>query len=173
MIFAVHGALWLTTRTEGELQARAGRLATSLWLAEAVVAVVFLAMTWFSTRLWQHVLAKPVLLVLPLLAVAGLLLTRIFAAKGAWWKAWFASSALILGAVLFGVAGLFPDLLPSSLDPAASVTAFNAASSPLTLKIMLGVVLCFLPVVIGYQLWVYLAFRDTVTAESIERGPAY
>ncbi len=53
------------------------------------------------------------------------------------------------------------------------MTAFNAASSPLTLKIMLGVVLCFLPVVIGYQLWVYLAFRDTVTAESIERGPAY
>lgn len=173
VIFAVHGALWLATRTEGELQARAGRMATALWLAEAVLAVAFLAMTWFSTRLWQHVLAKPALLVLPLLAVAGLLLTRLFAAQGAWWKAWFASSALILGAVLFGVAGLFPDLLPSSLDPAASVTAFNAASSPLTLKIMLGVVLCFLPVVIGYQLWVYLTFRDAVTAESIARGPSY
>jgi cytochrome d ubiquinol oxidase subunit II len=130
-------------------------------------------MTWFSTRLWQNVLAKPLLLILPLLAVAGLLSLRVFAAKGAWWKAWFASSALILGAVLFGVAGLFPNLLPSSLDPAASVTAFNAASSPLTLKIMLGVVLCFLPVVIGYQLWVFLKFRDTLTADSIARGPAY
>ncbi|HJW72497.1 MAG TPA: cytochrome d ubiquinol oxidase subunit II [Geothrix sp.] len=173
LIFAVHGALWLTTRTEGELQARAGRMATSLWWVEAAVAVAFLALTWFSTRLWQNVLAKPLLLILPLVAVAGLLLLRVFAAKGAWWKAWFASSALILGAVLFGVAGLFPNLLPSSLDPAASVTAFNAASSPLTLKIMLGVVLCFLPVVIGYQLWVYLTFRDTVNAESISRGPAY
>ncbi len=173
VIFAVHGALWLATRTEGELQARAGRFATGLWLVEAVVAVLFLGMTWFDTRLWQNVLAKPVLLALPIVAVAGLLLTRVFAAKGAWWKAWFASSALILGAVLFGVAGLFPALLPSSLDPAASVTAFNAASSPLTLKIMLGVVLCFLPVVIGYQLWVYLTFRDTLTAESIRKGPAY
>lgn len=173
LIFAVHGALWLATRTEGELQARAGRTATSLWLAEAAAAVLFLGMTWFSTRLWQNVLARPVLLALPLLAVAGLLLTRVFAAKGAWWKAWFASSALILGAVLFGVAGLFPSLLPSSLDPAASVTAFNAASSALTLKIMLGVVLCFLPVVIGYQLWVYLTFRDTLTAESLKRGNAY
>jgi cytochrome d ubiquinol oxidase subunit II len=53
------------------------------------------------------------------------------------------------------------------------VTAFNAASSPLTLKITLGVVLCFLPVVIGYQLWVFLRFRDTLTADSISRGPAY
>ena len=173
LIFAVHGALWLATRTEGELQARAGRTATSLWLVEAVAAVLFLGMTWFSTRLWQNVLAKPVLLALPLLAVAGLLLTRVFAAKGAWWKAWFASSALILGAVLFGVAGLFPNLLPSSLDPAASVTAFNAASSPLTLKIMLGVVLCFLPVVIGYQSWVYVKFRDVLTAKSLEDPAAY
>ena len=53
------------------------------------------------------------------------------------------------------------------------MTAFNSASSPLTLKIMLGVVLCFLPVVIGYQIWVYLTFRDTVTAESLKRGNAY
>jgi cytochrome d ubiquinol oxidase subunit II len=166
LIFAVHGALWLTTRTEGELQARAGRMATSLWWVEAVLAVAFLILTWFRTQLWQNVLAKPLLLVLPLLAVAGLLALRAFAAKGAWWKAWFAAE-------LFGVAGLFPNLLPSSLDPAASVTAFNAASSPLTLKIMLGVVLCFLPVVIGYQLWVYLKFRDTLNAESIQKGPAY
>jgi cytochrome d ubiquinol oxidase subunit II len=53
------------------------------------------------------------------------------------------------------------------------MTAFNSASSPLTLKIMLGVVACFLPLVIGYQLWVFLTFRDTVTEASVERGPAY
>jgi len=173
LIFAVHGLLWLATRTEGVFQGRAASLANRLWLAEAAMAVVFLVMTWFSTRLWQNVLARPFLLVLPLLAVAGLFGARFFAGRGQWWKAWFASSALILGVVLFGVAGLFPDLLPSSLDPAASMTAFNASSSPLTLKIMLGVVLCFLPVVIGYQTWVYLKFRDTITPESIAKGPAY
>ena len=173
LVFAVHGLLWLATRSEGELKARTGAMARRLWLAEAVLAVVFLVMTWFSTRLWQHVLARPYLLPLPLLAVAGLLAARAFMAQGAWWKAWFASSVLILGTVGFGVAGLFPDLLPSSLDPAASLTAFNSASSPLTLKIMLGVVVCFLPVVIGYQLWVFLTFRDTVTEASVSRGPAY
>jgi cytochrome d ubiquinol oxidase subunit II len=173
LIFAVHGLLWLATRTEGALQDRAAAMANRLWLAEAAMAVVFLVMTWFSTPLWQNVLAKPALLVLPLLAVAGLFGARLFAGRGQWWKAWFASSALILGAVLFGVAGLFPNLLPSSLDPAASMTAFNSSSSPLTLEIMLGVVLCFLPVVIGYQSWVYVKFRDVVNAKSMEDGPAY
>lgn len=173
LIFAVHGLLWLATRTEGELRDRASRLATRLWLGEALLAVGFLVMTWFSTRLWQNVIARPVLLLLPASAVVGLFGIRIFAGLGQWWKAWFASSALILGTVLYGVAGLYPDLLPSSLDPNASMTAFNAASSPLTLKIMLGVVLCFLPVVIGYQLWVYLRFRDVITGETIQDGSSY
>jgi len=173
LIFAVHGLLWLATRTEGAILDRAATLAKRLWLDEAALAVVFLVMTWFSTPLWQNVLAKPYLLPLPLLAVAGLLAARIYLGRGAWWKAWFSSSALILGTTLFGVAGLFPNLLPSSLDPAASMTAFNSASSPLTLKIMLAVVLCFLPVVIGYQLWVFLTFRDPVNAASIHEGPAY
>jgi cytochrome bd ubiquinol oxidase subunit II len=171
--FMLHGANWLATRTEGELRARAERAAKLLWPVVVVLAVGFLAFSWFATPLWRNVLAKPVLLALPLLAVGGLLATRIFAAKGAPWRAWFGSAALILGAVLFGVAGLYPDLLPSTLDPAASITAANAASSPLTLEIMLGVVACFLPVVIGYQLWAYRKFRDVLTEESLRDGMFY
>jgi len=173
LLFAVHGALWLTTRTEGELRERAIRYAKILWIPLAAIAVVFLVMTGFSTPLWTNVLAKPYLLALPVTAVAGLFASRIFLGRGSYWRAWFASSALILGAVLFGVAGLFPNLLPSSLDPAASRTVFNSSSSPLTLSIMLGVVLCFLPVVIGYQLWVHLKFKDCIDARAIEEGPSY
>lgn len=173
LLFAVHGAIWLATRSDGDLHARAVRTAKALYIPAALMAVVFLAMTWFSTRLWQNLLAAPHLLVLPLLAVAGLLGVRIFLAKRAYWKAWFSSALLIVGAVLFGVAGLFPNLLPSSLDPVASMTAFNSASSHLTLWIMFGVVICFLPVVIGYQVWVHAKFRDTVTAKSVLEGPSY
>jgi cytochrome d ubiquinol oxidase subunit II len=53
------------------------------------------------------------------------------------------------------------------------VTVQNSASSTLTLEIMLGVVLAFLPVVIAYQTWVYIRFGGAVTKESIEDGPAY
>lgn len=173
LVFTVHGALWLAIKAEGDLQARAGATAKALWWPLAAVAVAFLVATWFATPLWQNILAKPYLLPVPLVAVAGLVLTLVFARAGAWWKAWFASSATILGTVLFGVAGMFPCLLRSSLDPAFSVTTSNSASSPLTLAIMLGVVLCFLPVVIGYQFWVYRTFRGPVTNDDLDSQHSY
>jgi cytochrome bd ubiquinol oxidase subunit II len=162
LLFLVHGALWLLTRSEGDLQRRTAKAAGSLWLALAIVAVFFLVYTWFRTSLWQNVLARPLLLILPLLSVAGLLLTRVFLARAAWWKAWFASSATIVGCTLFGVAGLYPALLPSSLDPAFSRTAFNTQSSPLTLAIMLGVALVMVPIVLIYQGWVYYRFSGPI-----------
>jgi cytochrome d ubiquinol oxidase subunit II len=165
MLFLVHGAIWLAIKSDGELQARAARAACVLWPVLVIVAGSFLAASWFATPLYHNYVAAPVLWIVPLLAVAGLLLTRVFLAGSRYWRAWFASSAAILGATLFGVAGLFPNLLPSRLDPAATLTAFNAASSTLTLKIMLGVALCMVPVVIAYQAWVYVAFRERVPFE--------
>ncbi len=172
-LFALHGANWLATRSQGELRARTDRAAKILWPAAAVLAAAFLVATGFATPLWSNVLARPYLLLLPALALAGLVLTRVFAARGAPWRAWFSSGALILGSTLFGVAGRYPELLPSSLDPAASITAFNSASSPLTLKIMLGVVLVFLPLVIGYQAWVYHKFRDVLDEKSLDPESSY
>jgi cytochrome d ubiquinol oxidase subunit II len=173
LLFAVHGALWLAIRSEADLRRRAARAVKLLWVPLVVVAVAFLALTWHATMLWQNVLDKPALLVLPLLAVAGLLLTRVFVAADAWWKAWASSAATIGGATLFGVAGLFPALLPSSLDAAYSRTAFNTASTPLTLKIMLGVALVMVPIVIAYQAWAYTRFSGPVTAEELASEQAY
>ena len=102
-----------------------------------------------------------------LVAAPGLLLTRIFLATGGCWKAWFASCVTIVGCTLFGVVGLYPNMLPSSLDPAYNLTVQNSASTPLTLKIMLVVVLIFVPIVIAYQVWVYVLFKDKVTKEDI------
>jgi cytochrome d ubiquinol oxidase subunit II len=105
--------------------------------------------------------------------VAGLVLTRVYIAGARWWHAWGASAATIVGATLFGVAGLFPALLPSSMDEAFSRTAFNTASTPLTPKIMLGVALVMVPIVIGYQSWVYRRFSDPVTKEELAGDHAY
>ncbi|MGO9414173.1 MAG: cytochrome d ubiquinol oxidase subunit II, partial [Syntrophobacteraceae bacterium] len=81
--------------------------------------------------------------------------------QGQWLKAWFCSAVFIIMVTLFGVAGMYPNLLISSIDPAFSLTAFNSSSSPLTLKIMLGVALVFVPIVIAYQIWVYRFFGMT------------
>ena len=99
--------------------------------------------------------------------VLALLMNRVFMAKENWWKAWFASALTIIGATFFGVAGLFPNLLPSSMDPAYSLTVYNSSSSPLTLKIMLGVALFFVPIVILYQIWAYVFFKGKVKEKEL------
>ena len=76
--------------------------------------------------------------------------------KGRKWRYFF------LGLTFFGVFGMYPGIILSSIDPAYSITVFNGASSPLTLKIMLGVTLCAVPVVILYQAWVFWTFREKV-----------
>ena len=167
LLFGVHGSLWLFVRSEGALQERARKMAAGLWNALLVVAVTFLIHTWFATRLWQNVLDKPVLLTLPLLAVAGLLATRYCVARKQPWPAWFASSLTIVATTLFGVAGLYPALLPSCLDPAFTRTAFNSQSSELTLSLMLGVAGVMVPIVIIYQAWVYYHFSEPVTLSAL------
>jgi len=173
LLFLVHGALWLAIKAEAPLEERAGKAAGGVWWVLLVVAVVFLGATWFATGLYKNYLAYPALLLIPLITVVALLATRVLVSKKKWWKAWFASSLTIVGATLFGVVGLYPNLFPSSLNPAYSLTIFNSASSPLTLKIMLGVALVFVPIVLIYQIWGYYLFKDKVTAEDLASDEAY
>lgn len=163
VMFMYHGAIWLTVKTHGDLEQRAASVAGKLWLPLVVLAVAFLIYTAFATNLYANYLAYPFLWILPLLAVAGLLLSRFSLSSP--WKAWALSSLMVVACTLFGVAGLFPNLLPSSIDPAASMTAFNSSSSPLTLKIMLGVALVMVPIVIIYQALVYKMFSHKITDE--------
>jgi len=167
MLFLVHGAIWQAVKAEGDLQQRSVSAAKKLWPVLLLVAVIFLVATKFSTELWNNYLENPVLLVLPLVPVVGLILTRLFLARESCWTAWFTSCLTIVGCTLFGVVGLYPNMLPSSLDPAYNLTVQNSASTPVTLKIMLVVALIFVPIVIAYQVWVYVLFKDKVTKEDL------
>jgi cytochrome d ubiquinol oxidase subunit II len=173
VLFMLHGSLWLAIKTEGELQVRGVAMATKLWHAVVFVAVVFLIATVFHTKLYNNYIRIPQLWLIPLLAVAALVLTRGFIAHAAYWKAWFTSSLTIVTVVLFGVVGLYPSLLPSSLNPAYSLTIHNSASSPLTLKIMLAVALIFVPIIIAYQTGVYILFRHKVREEDLAYDEAH
>lgn len=173
LLFVQHGLLWLAIKTSGALYDRTARVLPTIWVVLLVVAVIFLVHTWFATSLYKNYLASPVLFLIPLATVVALLAVRIFISKAEWWTAWFASGLVILTATLFGVVGLYPNLFPSSIDPAAGLTAFNSSSSPLTLKIMLAVALIFVPLVIAYQTWAYYLFRDKVTDEMLESEEAY
>lgn len=167
LLFTVHGALWLSVKTVGDLSARAKGIADKTWPALLVVAVAFLAYTKVATKLFDNYLANPALFVVPLLAVAALVGIRLFSAKGATLAAFASSCVTVLAVVATGVVGLFPNLIPSSIDPAYSLTIFNSSSSPYTLKIMTVVAFIFVPIVIAYKIWVYRIFRAPVTEAEV------
>jgi len=166
-LFLVHGALWLSIKTVGEPARRAASLAIPLWVILLLVAVLFLAHTAFATSLYANYLHHPGWIAIPALAVAALLVMGILILKGRHAGAFFASCGLIVMVVLTGVVGLYPNLIPSSLNPLYSLTITNSSSSLYTLKIMTVVAFIFVPMVIGYQIWVYRVFRDKVTEQDI------
>jgi cytochrome bd ubiquinol oxidase subunit II len=166
-LFLQHGALYLSVKTAGVMSTRAAKTAKALWPVVLVVAVGFLAYTPFATKLLGNYLNTPALFVAPVLAVAALVGIRVFSEQGKPFHAFFASCALILLVVGTGVIGLFPNLIPSSLDPAASLTIYNSSSSQYTLAIMTAVAFIFVPIVIAYKIWVYRIFRARVTVDQV------
>jgi cytochrome d ubiquinol oxidase subunit II len=173
LMFTLHGALWLALKAEGELHTKAVAAAVGLWPLVLLVAVAFLVLTAFYTKLYVNYLQYPLLFAAPLLAVAGLLASRRFLGQGKLLLAWAGNGVFIIGVTFFGVLGMFPGIVISNMNPEWSVTAFNGSSSLLTLSIMLGVVLVFVPLVIIYQFWMYKTFAGPVTDEQLRSEHSY
>lgn len=117
----------------------------------------------YSAHSWM--LAAPLFgLVGPLVALAGLSSWRDGMA--------FAGSSMAAAGIIATVGlSMFPFILPSAIDPASSLTVWNASSSHLTLFIMLVVVLIFLPIVLAYTTWAYRVMFGRVGAEEVRLNP--
>lgn len=100
-------------------------------------------------------------------AVAGLLGIKVCHSKEYLFKSFIASCVTIIFVCFTGIAGLFPNLIPSNLDTNYSMTIYNSSSSILTHSIMPVVVLIFVPIVIAYKIWVYRIFRKPVTIKEV------
>ncbi|MBF0377808.1 MAG: cytochrome d ubiquinol oxidase subunit II [Desulfamplus sp.] len=168
LLFMLHGANWLAMKTEGDLNVRASAVAEKIWLALVPVAVLFLIASAFATNLYNNYISNPASIIVILISVLSLLTIKVYLRKKAYFSAWCASALTIVSCTFFGVIGLFPVLFPSLLDAQYNLTAFNHSSSPMTLSIMLGVVVVFIPIVIVYQMWTYNLFKGKVAKEEME-----
>ncbi|CCO22932.1 cytochrome d ubiquinol oxidase subunit II [Maridesulfovibrio hydrothermalis] len=167
LLFAQHGCLWLAVRTTGDINERAGNLATVIWPILVAVYVAFLVLTSIYTKLLSNFLMYPALLLFLLIPIFSIVKVRTLISDRKWWKAWACSATLIVSTTLFGVIGLYPALLPSSINPAYSVTIYNGSSSQMTLKIMLTVALIMVPIIIAYQFWMHKVFATKITDEDL------
>ncbi|MGE4272257.1 MAG: cytochrome d ubiquinol oxidase subunit II [Desulfitobacterium sp.] len=162
-LFTLHGALYLTLKTEGEMVQRAWGIAKTVSSLALVVLVVLAGMTYFQTDLYASFGATVGILVCAVAMVVTVLLT--YQKKSG--KAFIASGLTIASLVASVFFGLFPRVMVSSLNPEWSLNIYNASSSPYTLKIMTIVALTMVPIVIAYQAWSYWVFRKRVTAKNV------
>jgi cytochrome bd ubiquinol oxidase subunit II len=110
----------------------------------------------------------PWMLAAPVLAVAALAITPFLLAGRRAGAGFIASGAGVAAIIATAGLSIFPFMLPSSLEPGASLTVWDASSSQLTLKIMLFVTAVFLPLILLYTAWVYRVLRGPVTAAYVE-----
>jgi cytochrome d ubiquinol oxidase subunit II len=195
-----HGAMYLTLRTDGEVQARAtrfgmiGLLATAMLFALAGLWV-FLGIDGYaiagtvvtdgpSNPLLKNVVrapgqwfanykAHPWMIAAPLLGLGAPLLALACAAARRRAFAFVLSAAGILGIIATAGVSMFPFLMPSDIAPGASLTVWDASSSRLTLFVMLVATLIFLPIVLIYTTIVFRALRGTITADMVEKNSAH
>ncbi|GAA4439752.1 cytochrome d ubiquinol oxidase subunit II [Actinokineospora soli] len=159
--FAVaHGAVFLALKTDGPIRHRARALALGVGpLALLPLAGLLVVVQWESGELWTWV-AAGLAVVAALVAFARLRVGR----EG---QAFAALGGVIALSVIALFGALYPDVLPSTLDPAWSLTVSGAASSPYTLEVMSWVALFGTPAVLVYQGWTYWVFRRRVSAAQI------
>ena len=160
MLCLLHGLMFTTLRTLGDLQERARRMARRLLIPVAALFVAFGVMTYFMTDIFEkRGVALTVLLVLALLAfLLGGDFMNVQRDGGAFGMTG-AGIALLVTSVFVG---LFPRVMVSSINAAFDLTIYNAASGPYSLKIMTIVAVSLLPFVLGYQIWSYFVFHKRV-----------
>jgi cytochrome d ubiquinol oxidase subunit II len=159
-LFITHGAAYLALKTEGDLRERANKTVVVSGLVAAVAAVVFLGWTQLSSM----VAGSAVVSVLAAVALLGALGANLLKREG--W-AFIGTTLTIALAVVSLFLHLYPNVMPSSTDPAFSLTITNAASTDYTLTIMTVVAVIFTPLVLLYQGWTYWVFRQRISADRI------
>lgn len=162
--FAMHGALFLNLKTEGDLQRH---VQLWVWRSFGCFLVLFLFTTIytlvniplatrnFEQHPWVWLVVGVNILCIGNIPRAMLLHRPL--------QAFFSSVAAIAALTFFFGVALFPDLVHSSLNPEWSLNVYNAASSQKTLGIMALIAFLGMPFVLAYTAVIFWVFRGKVT----------
>ncbi|MDM0069356.1 cytochrome d ubiquinol oxidase subunit II [Variovorax sp. J31P207] len=201
-MLAMHGAAWLQLKTQGPVAQRARAYGSVAAVATMVLYALAGFALWkfvdgfrvtsalpadgpsnpllktvevHSSAWFANYEAHPWLYVVPGLGLAGALVALLGLRMRAELMTFVASALSIAGIILSVGVSMFPFILPSTIDPRASLTVFDSSSSHLTLFVMLVVTAIFIPIIVAYTSWVYSVLRGKVDAAAIseDRGHAY
>jgi cytochrome d ubiquinol oxidase subunit II len=163
-MFLLHGAVFLTLKTEGVLFERAHRVAQRIWLPVVLLIIAFIASGYFVSSVFQRLGVNPG--IAPVCAGAALLSVGwLVERKYFGWAFIMTGVTIILSAVTIAI-GLFPDVMISSLNPAWSLTIYTASSNSYSLTVMSIIAITLVPFVLAYQAWNYWVFKQRISRTS-------
>ncbi len=166
VMFARHGAIFLTMKAEGELNARVHRTIPVLTVVFFILnTLVVIATVLFKQQITARYLADIWPVIFPAAALVALIASWYLQRIGREFWSFVASGAMIALLLISGAVGMFPNLLISTIDPQFNLTVYNAASAPNTLTVMLIFALIGIPIVLLYTSGVYYFFRGKVHVE--------
>jgi cytochrome d ubiquinol oxidase subunit II len=166
VMFLFHGAVFIALRTRGGIRNDARALAGKLGLGAVVLTAVFLA--WTVSSHGDAVDGALAVVVVAALAVALVANSR---GNEGWAFGLTACSILLLVATYFAV--LYPNVMPSTIDPAYNLTIANASSTGYTLTVMSWTAALVVPFVLAYQAWSYWVFRNRLSRDNIPTTPQH
>jgi cytochrome bd ubiquinol oxidase subunit II len=164
LVLSMHGALWMALKTEGEVNARARRVALRIWGPVTVITGVLLAATIyvrpqvlenFHRYYWGWLIPAAVVVSLPAVFV--------YSRKRNELRAFVISSVYIIGMLAGAAFALYPYVLPSSTNPNFSLTISNTAAGAYGLRIGLVWWTIGILLALGYVTFVYRHFAGKVS----------
>jgi cytochrome d ubiquinol oxidase subunit II len=162
LLFLLHGTVFLTLRLDCRFMLQVGKLGLTTSKYALLLSVGFILLSFLYTDLAARLV--------PALALAVLFLTLLLChrrlQKQQYALSFMFSAAAIISVVSAIFTGLFPRLIVSSLNPDWSLTVYNSASNPLTLKLMAVTMAIALPAVLALEVWKYHIFRERVAVNT-------
>ncbi|WP_405377060.1 cytochrome d ubiquinol oxidase subunit II [Nonlabens sp. Asnod3-A02] len=162
-LFMTQGAIFLLLKTEGRLHSRL----TFLLKKGMIFFIISFAITSLYTLIFlpgvtDRFKEQPLFFALPILAFLAVANVPRLVSKKKYFQALIFSSLTMAFLLMLVAFQLYPVLLPSTIDPAFSVTIYNAASSQKSLGIMLTMVVVGAPLLAGYLIFLYKTFNGKV-----------
>ena len=195
-MITLHGAVYLSHRTEGAVQARAQNAAlgaavvmvlafvgAGFWLHSGAIPGYAISSAIDPAALpdplaktvvrsadawWANYARWPAMWALPVLGIVGSLGAALLTRAGATLTAFVVSALAIAGVIGTAGGAMFPFVMPSSTDLNSSLTVWDSVSSHLTLSLMFFATLIFMPIIVFYTSWAYRVMRGKVTVAHIQ-----
>lgn len=167
-LFMMHGCIYLIMKTEGELQERLkGWIKNTIIFFVVTYALTSMATLIYAERMIDRFRDHPTLFVFPVLTMLAIANIPREVSHGREFRAFLSSCFAVLGFMSLYAIGAFPYLVLSTPDPSASLNIYNAASSPMTLNIMLIMAILGIPLVLAYTASIYYVFRGKVHLDAM------